>query len=97
MTSITAKVDASGRLVIPKEIREALGIPDGGTLTLTVQDGELRAATRLAALRRIQRELRAAVPEGVALVDDLIAQRRAEAARELAEDQAPLAPAPKDG
>jgi AbrB family looped-hinge helix DNA binding protein len=97
MTSITAKVDASGRLVIPKEIREALGIPDGGTLTLTVQDGELRAATRLAALRRIQRELRAAVPEGVALVDDLIAQRRAEAARELAEDQALLAPAQKDG
>jgi len=97
MTSITAKVDASGRLVIPKEIREALGIPDGGTLTLTVQDGELRAATRLAALRRIQRELCAAVPEGVAVVDDLIAQRRAEAARELAEDRAPLAPAPKDG
>jgi bifunctional DNA-binding transcriptional regulator/antitoxin component of YhaV-PrlF toxin-antitoxin module len=32
-------------LVVPKETLEALGIPDGGKLLLTVDDGELRAST----------------------------------------------------
>jgi AbrB family looped-hinge helix DNA binding protein len=88
MGAVTVKVDASGRLVIPKDMRVELGIPDGGELRLSVEDGELRASTRLAALRRIQRELRGTVPPGVSVVDELIAERRAEAARDLAEDRA---------
>lgn len=86
MGAVTVKVDASGRVVIPKEQREQLGIPDGGTLLLTVEDGELRATTRLAALRRLQRKLAAlAQPggDGGSAVDELIASRRAEATREL--------------
>jgi AbrB family looped-hinge helix DNA binding protein len=91
MGAVTVKVDASGRLVIPKEQREQLGIPDGGELRLTVEDGELRATTRLAALRRLQRKLRELAPPGgdkTSVVDELIADRRAEAARDAAEDRA---------
>ena len=91
MGAIMVKVDASGRLVIPKAQREQLGIPDGGELRLVVEDGELRASTRMAALRRIQQKLRALAPPGdeaSSAVDELIADRRAEAAREAAEDQA---------
>ena len=88
MGAVTVKVDASGRLVIPKVQREQLGIPDGGELRLTVEDGELRATTRLAALRRIQRRMAELAPPGVSLTDELIADRRAEAVREAAEDEA---------
>lgn len=95
MDQVTVKVDASGRLVIPRDLRDALGIPEGGELRLSVQDGELRATTRMAALRRIRAELRdlpsAAVPPSS---ETLIATRRTEAARGLQEEQAPPPAAP---
>lgn len=85
MEPVWVKVDAAGRLVVPKDMREALGIPDGGELRLRVEDGELHGMGRLAALRRIQHELRGTVPPGTSVVDEFIADRRAEAAREEAE------------
>lgn len=88
MEPVWVRVDAAGRLVIPKDMREALGIPEGGELRLKVEDGELRGMGRIAALRRIQRELRGSVPPGESVVDELIADRRAEAAREEAEERA---------
>ena len=94
MDPVTVRIDPSGRLVVPRDLREALGVPDGGELRLTVQDGELRATTRLSALRRIRAELKALAPGGASLVDDLLAERRAEAVRALNEDQAP---APRRG
>lgn len=89
MNVMTVKVDASGRLVIPKEMREELGIADGGTLTLTVENGVLRAQTRLAALRHVQRLLAERAPPGEtgSAVDSLIADRRAEAARAEATEE----------
>lgn len=90
MGAVTVKVDSAGRVVIPKEMREELGIPDGGELRLTVEDGELRGSTRLAAFLRLQRKLASlAPPDGEpSAVDELIAGRRAEAAREEADEQA---------
>jgi AbrB family looped-hinge helix DNA binding protein len=80
MGVLSVKVDASGRVVIPKDIRDALGIPQGGELRLSIVDGELRGLTRVAALRQLQAKY-AAGPEAAAgsAVDDLIAWRRAEA------------------
>ena len=88
MECLTVRVDGSGRVVIPRDVRIALGIPDGGELRLTVQDGEWRATTRLTALRRIQAEARAlgAAP----LSAELSEARRAEAKHGLHEDQAPF-------
>lgn len=87
---VRVKVDAPGRVVVPKELREALGIPDGGELTLSVQDGELRGLTRMAALRKLQADLRSRrKPDDTgSVVDELIADRRAEVERERAEDEA---------
>ncbi|GAA0600870.1 hypothetical protein GCM10009416_43530 [Craurococcus roseus] len=93
MGAVTVKVDANGALVVPKETLEALGIPDGGELRLMVVDGALRGSTgpsRLAALRRLQRKLADAKPAGgePSVLDELIADRRAEAAREEAAERA---------
>jgi AbrB family looped-hinge helix DNA binding protein len=97
MDHVTVRVDASGRVVIPRDLRDALGIPDGGELRLSIQDGELRATTRLAALRRIRAEVHALSPKEASLPSEaLIADRRAEAASGLHEDQAP-APVPRGG
>ena len=74
-------VDASGRVVVPKDVRLALGIEKGGELFLSVEDGALVAITQAEALRRLQAVVRAALPPDVSLVEELIADRRAEAAR----------------
>lgn len=97
MDQVTVRVDASGRVVIPRDLRDALGIPEGGELRLSVQDGELRATTRLAALRRIRAELRGlAATQAPAATEALIAGRRAESGLGLHEEQAP-APRPSEG
>ncbi|CAH0298137.1 AbrB/MazE/SpoVT family DNA-binding domain-containing protein [Roseomonas sp. CECT 9278] len=85
MGVVSVKVDPSGRVVIPKELRDALGIPQGGELRLSIVDGELRGLTRMAAIEQVRAKY-AALPvregNGRSGVDDLIAARRAEAARD---------------
>lgn len=84
----TAGVNGQGRVTLPKTVRDAAGIKPGDTLYAhTDKDGELVLETRQARIRRI-REL--ANPTGTteSLVDELIADRRAEAAREADEDAA---------
>jgi AbrB family looped-hinge helix DNA binding protein len=85
MSHVSVKVDSSGRVVIPKELRDALGIPQGGELRLSVVDGELRGLTRLAALHQMRAKYAAlplAAGHGPSAVAALIAARRAEAARD---------------
>jgi AbrB family looped-hinge helix DNA binding protein len=84
MGVVSVKVDPSGRVVIPKDLRDALGIPQGGELRLSVVDGELRGLTRVAAIRQLQSKYAARPAQGSA-VDDLLAWRRAEAARDASE------------
>jgi AbrB family looped-hinge helix DNA binding protein len=73
---------SGGRLQVPAEIRRALGLKDGDSVTLEVVDGELRVVPYREVIRRIQQEVREHIPPGVSLVDELIADRRAEAAGE---------------
>ena len=89
MEPFSVRMDASGRVVIPRDLRVALGLPDGGELRLTVQDGELRATSRATALRRIWAETAALPPAPQNAADLLIATRRTESRRGLHEDQAP--------
>lgn len=80
---IKIKVPANGRVVIPAEFREALGIPEGGDLIFRWEDDELRIATMQRNIERAQRHARQYIKPGVPLVDEFIAERREAAKREL--------------
>ncbi len=77
-TIIRTKVTQGGRIVIPAEIRKQLGIEIGEDVNLRVENDTLHVLSRKSALRRIQKAVREVVPEGVSLVDELIAERRKE-------------------
>jgi AbrB family looped-hinge helix DNA binding protein len=79
---IHAKLDSAGRLLVPAELRESLGLKPGGSVVLEVQDGVLRIVSQRQVMREAQAVLRRYVPAGVSLVDELIAERRREAAKE---------------
>lgn len=76
-----------GRIVIPAAIRSELGLKPGDRLTFHVRDGVVTLSSREQALRRIKAkaaEYRGADPDAPSGVEELIAERRAEAAAEAA-------------
>ncbi len=79
---IPMKMSEGGRVVIPVEIRKALDLKEGDTVLWELVDGEARLTSRREQLRRAQALVRRHVPEGVSLVDELLAERRAESGRE---------------
>ena len=76
-------MNENGRLVIPAEFRRALGICAGDEIILTWKDDEIRITTMKKRIERAQRHVRQYVKPGVSLVDELIAERREAAKREL--------------
>ncbi|QMW23320.1 AbrB/MazE/SpoVT family DNA-binding domain-containing protein [Sandaracinobacteroides saxicola] len=94
MNAINAKVFHGGRMLIPAEVRRELGIEVGDQLELRVEGKVLRVMTRQAAIeegvRRAQAILKAdpAYDPGRSLVDELLADRRAEVAKEEADTHA---------
>lgn len=76
------KMSEGGRVVIPAEIRKTLGINDGDIVLWELVDGEARLTTKRERMRRAQALVRQYVPEGVSLVDELVAERRAGFERE---------------
>ena len=82
-TEVRLKVNENGRLVIPAEFRRALGIRAGDEIILIWKDDEIRITTMKKRIERAQRHVRQYVKPGVSLVDELIAERREAAKREL--------------
>ena len=77
------KLDAAYRVSIPAEFRDALGASPGDLVLVTGEaPGQLLIRTYPAAIREIQEWARPYAREGVSVVDEFIAERRAEAARE---------------
>lgn len=72
------RIAPDGKIVVPAPFREALGIKNGDTLFASLEDGEIRLLTIPAAVRRAQALVRKYVPQGVSLVDELLAERRRE-------------------
>lgn len=83
-TLLTAvvRVDPQGRLLVPREIRDAVDMRPGEKVTLLVEDGELVVLTLTAGRARLREIAARYSTPGRSLVDELIAERHAEAARE---------------
>jgi AbrB family looped-hinge helix DNA binding protein len=79
-----ARVDRSGRLVLPAVVRSHLELRDGDELVVITdaQEREVRLIPRRAAVRRAQEIVRQNLTPGPSLVDALIAERRAEARKQ---------------
>lgn len=82
MTAYKGRIVSGGRLQIPADVRKELGLADGDGVRIEVVDGELRIRSYHGVIKAIQDEMRKYVPEDVSLSEELIADRRAEAARE---------------
>jgi AbrB family looped-hinge helix DNA binding protein len=77
------RIAPGGRVVIPAEYRKALGVGVGDHLIIELRGDELRLRSRRAAIRKVQAMVRKYIPdESRSLADELIAERRQEAARE---------------
>jgi AbrB family looped-hinge helix DNA binding protein len=83
MTSRHVRIAPGGRVVIPAEFRKALGVRVGDHMIIELNDDELRLRSRQAAIKKVQALVRKYIPDdGRSLADELIAERRDEAARE---------------
>lgn len=78
------KMSEGGRVVVPAEVRRALGVAEGETLVGELRDGAFVLTTKRAKLEAAVRLFQKFCPPvpGRSLADELIAERRAEAARE---------------
>ena len=77
----SARVAHNGRLVLPKIVREVLGMADGGTVVFSLEGGEIKLTSIRQSVKRAQ-DLYRQYATNDFTVDDFIAERRAEAARE---------------
>lgn len=73
-------VSPEGHLVLPPDMRRAMLLDADGRVTVSVVDGELRAISPMSAVHQLQRRAAALVKPGTLVSDELIAERRAEAA-----------------
>ena len=76
------KIDKNGRVFIPAEYRRELGLNPGDRVVVQLHEGEVRILSQLEGIRRAQEIVARYIPPERSLVDELIADRRAEAARE---------------
>ena len=82
IAAVTTRIAEGGRVVIPTDHRRALGLRVGDEVLVELEGGTICILTIDEAIRRAQEIIGQYVPEEVSLVDELIAQRWAEAARE---------------
>lgn len=79
---ISLTVQPDGRVLLPAELRRAMKLGEDGRLTAHLVDGELRLISPAVAIEKLQAYARANDKGTGSAVDELIAERRAEAARE---------------
>ena len=80
------EIGKGGRIVIPAAMRAALGVKEGEPLLLIMEGDTLKVMSYFGNLRKMQAEISALGQPGASWVDELIADRRREAAREWDED-----------
>jgi len=78
MIDVRTKLAEGGRIVIPAEYRQALGLHIGDEVILHLEDGEVRIFTPQQAIRRAQELVSRYMLEGRSLSDELLAERKME-------------------
>jgi AbrB family looped-hinge helix DNA binding protein len=79
--TVEVNIDSAGRVVIPKAIRDQIGIVPGMALRITVEEGKIEIEPVTRKVRIVQRgPLRVAVPveEGPPLTDEAVERVRRE-------------------
>lgn len=79
---VHSKINENGRIVIPAELRQRMGVHPGDPVVLTVSGGVLRIESYRSVTQKIQESVRKLIPDGRSLADELIAERREEHRRE---------------
>jgi len=78
-------MNESGRVVLPKELRELLGAQPGDSLIFSSDGETVRIETQKQRMLRAQEYICSLVPPDVSMVDKLIEERREEFRKEMAE------------
>jgi len=82
---VTSKINNNGRIVLPAKIRKSMGLKPGSTLVMWLKDGILQVESHEERIRRVQQEFSRFSKPGVLASDELVAERREEAQREMEE------------
>ena len=83
METYTARLEKSGRILIPASVRRHLGLSEGSQVLVKVEEsGALRVTSRSQALAKVRQEIRKYIPAGQDLAAELIRDRRAEVERD---------------
>jgi AbrB family looped-hinge helix DNA binding protein len=78
-------IGSGGRINLPARQRRVLGLAEGDEVVVGVEGSALRIESRDAAIDRVQRKVRERFGDGRSLSDELISERRDEAAKEAGE------------
>ncbi len=78
----STRLTSGGRVVLPAEVRAALGLKDGTPVRVRLEEGKIVIIPFGEIVRDIQDRWRKYIPGDRSLADELIADRRAEAKRE---------------
>ena len=82
MSELTVTVAENGRVVLPLALRRRLNVTRGGTVVIREEDGRLLLESVDDAIGRAQALVRQFAPDAKGVVDEFLAERRAEAEHE---------------
>lgn len=82
MEHYRVQIAANGRMVLPVGLRQQLHVEGGGLLIIREDEGRLVLESVDDAVRRAQALVRRYAPEAKNVADELLAERRSDAARE---------------
>ena len=86
--NLPVRMAPNGRLSVPAKLRKALGLEEGGMVVLSLQDGEIRIRPIDVVLAEVQAMVAPYLKASGDTVEQFLADKRAEVAREELDYQA---------
>lgn len=78
----SAKIDPSGRVALPADVRTAMDVSTGDMVQIVVEGDSVEIKSSRQALRDAQAYFCSVIPSDVNVVDELLQERRDETARD---------------